>query len=243
MNSISIIYKFFILSLISFNIINSGIGREEELVIKKYIKEGDIIFDVGANIGDWSSYVLQQHPKIEKMCLFEPTQSLIPALTSKFANYPVEIYELAVSFNEEPRLFEYYATCPGGSGFYHRPIVVQIAKASPEIIRLAPTSLDKFCQKQSIKHINFLKIDTEGGELDVLRGALNLLTNKSIDIIQFEYGGTYPDAKITLKEVYTLLDSCDYKIYKATEKGLVIISEWLSSLEDFKYQVYVAIAN
>jgi len=56
-----------------------------------------------------------------------------------------------------------------------------------------------YCNDNNIKSIDFIKIDTEGYELEVLKGMGNML--KNIKIVQFEYGGTYISAKITLNDV------------------------------------------
>lgn len=60
-----------------------------------------------------------------------------------------------------------------------------------------------YCKDNNIKSIDFIKIDTEGYELEVLKGMGDIL--KNIKIIQFEYGGTYISAKITLNDVITHL--------------------------------------
>lgn len=46
---------------------------------------------------------------------------------------------------------------------------------------------DEFCQENGIDHIDFLKIDTEGHDLNVLRGFGGMLTSGAISVIQFEY--------------------------------------------------------
>ena len=50
------------------------------------------------------------------------------------------------------------------------------------------STLDLFCEREAIPNIDFLKIDTEGNELDVLEGAKKLLSGGKIKIIQFEFG-------------------------------------------------------
>ncbi|MCS7231653.1 MAG: FkbM family methyltransferase [Elusimicrobiota bacterium] len=47
-------------------------------------------------------------------------------------------------------------------------------------------TLDEFCKDRSIEHINILKIDTEGYDLKVLKGASDVLSKKSIDLIYTE---------------------------------------------------------
>jgi len=49
-------------------------------------------------------------------------------------------------------------------------------------------TLDSFCKEYGIKHINYLKIDTEGYDLNVLKGADRLYSNKAVDFIEVEAG-------------------------------------------------------
>jgi FkbM family methyltransferase len=48
-------------------------------------------------------------------------------------------------------------------------------------------TIDNFCKQHYISHIHFLKIDIEGGELDCLRGAYQMIEHNQIDIIQVEH--------------------------------------------------------
>jgi FkbM family methyltransferase len=76
----------------------------------------------------------------------------------------------------------------------------------------------------NIERIDFLKIDTEGFEYKVLKGFDSFLNN--IKIIQFEYGGTWLDANVTLLEVINYL--IEYNFYNfnyITDHGLVNIPE------------------
>lgn len=61
----------------------------------------------------------------------------------------------------------------------------------PELVNLdfsigiETTTLDAFCQEENIEEIDFLQIDVQGADLDVLRGAVNVL-NKTVSAIQIE---------------------------------------------------------
>jgi len=78
---------------------------------------------------------------------------------------------------------------------------------------------------KSITNIDFLKIDTEGYELDVLQGFEDSL--KNIKIIQFEYGGTFLDNNIKLIDVINYLDQNGfYKFSYLTNNGTVLITDF-----------------
>ena len=69
-------------------------------------------------------------------------------------------------------------------------------------------SLDRYSLLKNIKHINVLKIDVEGAEFDVIRGATNLFDNYKVDIVSMELW--HQHAVETLEFFF----SRNYKAYK-----------------------------
>ena len=47
-------------------------------------------------------------------------------------------------------------------------------------------TLDEFCRDNAVHHVNYLMIDTEGGDLEVLKGAEQMLTDQRIDFVEVE---------------------------------------------------------
>jgi len=86
------------------------------------------------------------------------------------------------------------------------------------------------------EHIDLLKIDTEGYELEVLKGSTHLLEEKNIDFIQLEYGGTYQDGGIKLNDVIEFLKKYNYKIYNYTEE----FKEIKNYNDDYKFNNFYA---
>lgn len=215
----------------------------EGLAIKSLIHDGDVVFDVGANVGNWTNNVLSNHKNV-CICAFEPIPNLVESMKKRFKDKDdVSVYELAI-FSEQKRFsFDYYENNSVLSGIYHQSWVKPWSGHEPQKIEVEATTLDIFCSDKKFDHINFLKIDTEGSELNVLLGASDLLKKNAIDVIQFEYTFTYPDAKITLKQVYDLLTNFGYSVFREYSGGLIYIPSWDNSLEVYKYSNYIAIAN
>ena len=71
-------------------------------------------------------------------------------------------------------------------------------------------------------------------------GAKELLENQKIECLQFEYGGTYPDAHTFLYDVMRNLTSMGYVIFRIEPYGLVHVSQWSYSLEDYGYTNFFA---
>jgi len=85
-----------------------------------------------------------------------------------------------------------------------------------------------------------LKIDAEGSEFDIIKGAYSLLNNKAIDFIEFEYGGTYIDSHTTLAEIHSILRSKDYHILKVEKTHFILKNNLQASDENFEYSIFVA---
>ena len=102
--------------------------------------------------------------------------------------------------------------------------------------------LDTFCRQRSVERIDYLKIDTEGGEYDVLTGAEEMLRAGRVKFIQFEYGGTYPGANTSLKQVCEFLSSFGYSLFRILPDGLLHIPKWRDELETYRLSNYLAVS-
>ena len=206
-------------------------------VVRSCIPNCGIVFDVGANKGDWTDMVLHAHPQIT-IFAFEPIPRLQEVLRRRFSSNGVVVMPYAVSSSTGVASFDYYPSHDALSGLIHRP-TLGIGAATRLTVETA--TLDQFCAENNIDEIAFLKIDTEGAEYAVLSGAMHLLKNQKIRAIQFEYGGTYPDAGHTLREVYELLTGHGYSLYRISKGGLIYLQEWRSALEAYRYSNYLAV--
>lgn len=217
--------------------------NSEEMVIKTFIKHESVIFDVGANVGLWSDCVLK-HINSPRLYLFEPIPKLFDDLQVKYKdNYSVILTNCAM--NKENSIINMYY-CKNNSGLssaFNRKCLKENNKNEyPEKISCRAVSIDYFCNSNEIDKINFVKIDTEGLELFVLQGMNEMLSKRSIGCIQFEYGGTYIDAGITLENVFNLLTGFGYFVFKIScSRGLVRIDKVTKDIEDFQYNNFLAV--
>lgn len=221
---------------------NCDISKNGELkAMRHFLKKGNIVFDVGANQGNWSLLALQLEPTI-KLYSFEPARETYETLKRNLDECPnVKTFNLAISDQKGECPFFYYPQTSEFSGFYDREVLKNDLQA--EKIHVPMLSLEAFCQDHDLPQIDFLKIDTEGAEWKVLCGAKSLLKHHYVRMIQFEYGGCYLDAKTTLQQVAKLLTEHRYILFRIIPKGLVHISNWTPSLENFRYCNYIAICE
>ena len=209
----------------------------------KLIHSGDTVFDIGANIGEWSLLALELNRSIH-LYAFEPLPLIFHDLQQHLSNYlNAHVFNLALSNNTGRTNFCYYDETyefSSLSSFYLREALKQDHKA-PKIIEVEQETLTYFCLNHGIDKIDFLKIDAEGAEWVILQGAIDLIKQNKIAAIQFEYGGCYLDAKVKLEEIFYFLTNYEYIVFRIIPKGLIQIAEWSPHLENFTISNYVAI--
>lgn len=210
----------------------------EYLLMNQFLKPNDIVFDVGANRGDWSELALHANQSI-RIFAFEPIPEVFQRLKNHFHSVDnIRAFNLALSDETGQSNFYSYSNQTELSGFFDREI---LRNRPIKLITVPSDTLDRFCAEHNIQIIDFLKIDTEGAEWKVLNGAKELLQFHRIRALQFEYGGTYIDASTTLEQVMWLLTKNGYAVFKIIPTGLVHISHWDPHLEDYDYSNYFAI--
>jgi len=210
-------------------------------VIKEFIHSGDLVFDVGAFHGEWTNEVLKRYSDVI-LHQFEPIPKSFNQLVNNFSNCVQN--NCAVSDKIGITLFYDYYTCPVLSTIHRRNN--QIEKSLGLIVKeieVLTTTIDCYCKQRNIEQINFLKIDTEGNEFAVLQGAEKLLADRKINYIQFEYGGCYIDAGVTLKEVFNFLINKEYKLFKISHDELIFIEKFEPELENYEYSNFLAKAT
>lgn len=98
-------------------------------------------------------------------------------------------------------------------------------------------TLDSLVLEQHVEDIDVLKIDVEGYEWDVLRGAEGLLDDEKIKLIYFEFGEHQGTMGQSFKQFWTLLSKHGFDLYRQSVGrnffGLQRITKYHSSLEDF----------
>ena len=217
-------------------------------VLKNLLQPNSVVFDIGANVGDYTNYIISLN-RTNKIYCFEPVLDVFNLLKEKLSYSNTELlkpqlFNFGFYKNNTTLPIWYAYTHSGLSSIYDRsnqPIIKKIGVMYKKI-EINLKTVDDFCSENEINFIDFMKIDTEGAEYDVLLGAVNMISKQKIGKIQFEYGGCYLDANCTLKQVYNYLTSHNYLVYKIVPDGLLYIDEWSDLLEDYKYSNFLALS-
>ena len=223
---------------------NEDISGEKhfiDIVLREKIStDAPVIFDVGAHVGKYSAQLIRSFPKAD-VYAFEPNPATFAQLSERFANGEIHCINLGVS-SEAGRMEMYvYPDNPTTShATAYREVITDLNAAQAQRVDVSVTTLDDFCRDQAIARVDFLKIDTEGHELEVLRGATGLLARGGLPVVQFEFNEPNVVSRVFMRDFYTLLDG--YTFFRLDTARLVPLGAYDSSVEIFKFQNIVAFA-
>ena len=237
----------FLLSLKQMNFGNGGDFKQSgeisvaNYIYNKYKNESQItIFDVGANVGEYSKALSKVFGTKAIIYSFEPSINTYKLFIEKTKNINSIIpNNLGLSDKECNQTLYTNSEGSGLASVYQRKLDhFGIDMNKQEKIKL--TTIDLYCSKNKIEQIHFLKLDTEGHELSALNGAKNMIENGKIDMIQFEFGGCNIDSRTFFQDFYyTLKDK--YKIYRILKDGIYELQSYKETYEIFITVNYLAI--
>jgi len=201
-------------------------------LLRHAISGARVVFDVGANIGDWTAAALAMNAAAQYHC-FEPSVATYARLAGR--HFPVNIHLNRCGLGAEAEERELFAFAHASCNSLYLRHGLDDSSCGRE--RVALETLDRYRNAHRVEQIDFMKIDVEGHELAVLSGAKESLRLGLIGLIQFEYGGTYIDARCLLKDIWELLDSLGphFEIYKIFPHHLLRLRRYHQKWETFQY--------
>ena len=140
-------------------------------------KKANVIFDVGCNIGI-NSILFNQFSSVNKIYLFEPNPGALSvavenAILNNFAE-KVRIFNYCIS-NKNDELIKFYSVLEGAAGSIYK----DFSKTASDLgssYDVKTKTIDKVCEDETIIP-DFVKIDVEGHEFQVLEGASKTALN------------------------------------------------------------------
>ena len=146
-----------------------------------------VVIDVGANKGQTIDLLRRTLAK-PRIFSFEPNPTLAIGLEQKYSAYGVMVEAMAVGSSEGISLLNVLENNELSS-----ILELQRNDTNPfsdtlvrEVISVPITTIDSYAERQNLTHIDLLKIDTQGFDLEVLRGAAKTLRRRAVDNLLVE---------------------------------------------------------
>ena len=133
-----------------------------------------------------------------------------------------------------------------GGGTQHaslyREVIEDIHKAKVTTVDVDISTIDTFVAGRGISHIHLLKIDTEGNEFLILRGAERTIARNMVDMVQIEFNEMNTVSRVFFKDFFTLFSN--YECYRLLPDGLLPIPTYIPLYcELFAFQNVLFVRN
>jgi FkbM family methyltransferase len=200
---------------------------------------GAVAFDVGAHTGRYSAQLLARNPR---------------AVVHAFEINPRNVCQFAETLRNDCRLHIHQFGLSDTTG----EVTVHDFSADGQISSVSETDPpggtrrntftstvqrgSDFLQSAGISEVHFLKIDTEGHDLCVLRGFLPHLKTRRIHVIQFEYNETSISARVFLKDFFNLLEPLGFDLGKVFPRT-VEFQGYTTPLEEHRASNWIAVSR
>lgn len=200
-----------------------------------------IIFDVGANVGRYSKHILEINPTVQ-LHSFEPHPKTFLSLKEQMNGTTAQLNNKGVG--KEPSILELY-DYEDQDGSSHasvfKGVIEEIHHQSAVSHQVEVIALKDYLLENKIDTIDLLKIDTEGNELNVLKGLGDFLADGKIKVIHLEFNEMNIFSKTSFKDFWDLLRA--YQIFRLLPNGkMLAIEEYVAvDCEIYAYQNIIAV--
>jgi FkbM family methyltransferase len=167
---------------------------DETAFCEQLLAPGDVVFDVGANIGLYALLCSRLVGPTGAVHAFEPEPENHRRLVVNLALNACEnvvANRLGVFSHSGTEALNVYRPELGSWHTFGRPVLTDPlrdnAPAEPEAtLEVSTVSLDDYASSHAVERVDLLKIDVEGAEVDVLEGARRLLDEGRIGVVLYE---------------------------------------------------------
>jgi FkbM family methyltransferase len=177
-------------------------------IIERLVRPGDWVLDVGANIGLltlWMSKLVGPHGRVHA---FEPNPVLCRFLENTFTHNQVlnvKLHSIGLGASEGQMDLHVPRGNFGGASLVRR------TGDAAEVYTVPVRKLDDVLLQEPVSRIALIKLDVEGFELEVLRGARQVVQKLRPEAILFEANEKASHQGLIISPVMEFLHDCDYE--------------------------------
>lgn len=162
--------------------------------IDHWVGEGNIFFDIGANVGVYSIYAALRHPKA-RIVAFEPEYANLHLLRDNIVTNGLEgrvdVYAIAFSNRSGLSYLHIQDFTPGSALHTESRNPLDVTRAQKPVVwreGIYTLTLDEFCAERGLQP-TYIKIDVDGSEPEVLEGGIQTLALPQLYSIIIEVPG------------------------------------------------------
>lgn len=199
-----------------------------------------VVIDVGANIGEYSMLAKRIAPDAH-VYAFEPHPDTFKKLEAVAKAHRFQAFNFGCDEVEGQRVLYDYVKDGSSHASLEKRVITEIHGRQALELPVRTVRLDDFLQQElNIRHVNLLKVDTEGNELRVLRGAQRMLAANAVDVIQFEFNEMNVLTRVFFKDFVDLLPN--YEFFRLLPDGEVPLGVYHAvPFEIFAFQNIAAV--
>ncbi|MEV1051974.1 FkbM family methyltransferase [Streptomyces sp. NPDC049887] len=196
--------------------------------------EAPVIFDVGANYGQWSTGLHSAlGTRNGRYFLFEPQPACRPALAR--TRVPNQVVIPAAVSDEEGSATIFADTPGSGVASVHRRRDSYFGDMTAHQEKVPVTTIDREVERWGVERIDLLKLDIEGAEYQALRGAAGSLRDRRVTTIAFEFGSANVYSRTFFRDFWDLLTPLGYRLWRICPGGVLLpVQAYTEELEHFR---------
>lgn len=220
----------------------SGEQQVSALVASRTRGRTATVFDVGANVGQFSEMFTTGFSGELAVHCFEPSRAAFDRVSERFGRDPrFTIHRIGMSREPGAMKLHYDTPASGLASVYRRSLTHKPELQPSMSEEIEVSTVDAYCEARGIERIDLLKIDTEGHELQVLEGATKQFADGRVDLVMFEFGGCNIDSRTYFYDFHNFFRAYPGSvIYRITPSGFLSpIRAYDEALEQFGVTNYV----
>jgi FkbM family methyltransferase len=210
-----------------------GLGYEPEVtsLIEKFVHPGDIVFDIGANFGWYSTMFAKKLGATSKIYAFEPVPPTFERLKEHIKLNELENLIVPNRIALSDKIGQAKMHLFKGRSHALASLNPQ-GESDYETFETSLITLDNFLDENHLTHVNFVKIDVEGNELMVLEGASKLLSASNAPILMVEINNdTFSSFNYSAEQIWSCLRTFGYDTFYGMINGNTLAP--IRNLKDF----------
>jgi len=190
--------------------------------VRRLLRPGDVVMDVGANVGQYALMAAKVVGSNGVGYAFEPSPNILLKLRRNWKLNEFEnLHVVPVALGSSPGIYDFYPA-EGynqgiGSFVYKGANDADGLPAKP--IQAKVITLDAFCAEHAIDHVDFIKIDTEGYDLEVLKGAVQTLESNQDIVVMVEMVEKHMDANELSERIHSFMVSHKFGAFQSTNRS------------------------